>query len=151
MTFSRFCSSFLSNLYCSHSEVKLVANINWLQHIKNKVLMAQLEVRGVTVREASGSNHDGEKFFVLIKKNWSKLQPLKKIASPVVQEQFSKSLSVYAFKLFLIKQIDSKVTNFGLFFQVFLIYFVFNRRFSFSAGFYSAPFFSLLNKFFALP
>ena len=27
MTFSRFRSSFLSDLYCSHSEVKLVAKI----------------------------------------------------------------------------------------------------------------------------
>ena len=27
VTFSRFRSSFLSDLYCSHSEIKLVANI----------------------------------------------------------------------------------------------------------------------------
>ena len=31
--------------------------------------MALLEVRGVTVREASGSNPGGEEFFVLMKKN----------------------------------------------------------------------------------
>ena len=63
MTFSRFCSSFLSNLYCSHSEVKLVANINWSHHSKKKFLMAQLEVLGVTVREVSGSNPGGGKVF----------------------------------------------------------------------------------------
>ena len=61
MTFSRFRSSFLSNLYCSHSEVRLVVNINWLQHIKNTVLMAQLEVLGVTDREVSGTNPGGGK------------------------------------------------------------------------------------------
>ena len=66
-----FCllSSFLSNLYCSLSEVKLVANINWLQHIKNKVLIAQLEVLGVTVREVSGSNPRGGKVFAPMKQN----------------------------------------------------------------------------------
>ena len=36
MTFSRFRSLFLSDLYCSYSEVKLIANINWLQHIKKE-------------------------------------------------------------------------------------------------------------------
>ena len=69
VTFSRFRSSFLSNLYCSHSEVKPVANINWLQHIKKKVLMAQWEVLGVTVREVIGSNPGGERFFAPMKKN----------------------------------------------------------------------------------
>ena len=69
MTFSRFRSSFLSNLYCSHSEVKVVANINWLQ----KVLMAQLEVLGLTVREVSDSNRGGGKFFCT---HELKLQPL---------------------------------------------------------------------------
>ena len=62
MTFSRF-RLFLSILNCSHSEVKLVANINWLQHIRNKVLMEQLEVLGVTVRQVSGSNPGGGRDF----------------------------------------------------------------------------------------
>ena len=69
MTFSRFRSLFLSNLYCSHSEVKLVASLNWLQHIKNTVLMAQLEVPVVTVREVNGSNPGGGKVFAPMKKN----------------------------------------------------------------------------------
>ena len=63
MTFSRFRSSLLSNLYCSHSEVKLVANINWLQHSKNEDMMAEFEVLGVTFREVSGSHPGGEKCF----------------------------------------------------------------------------------------
>ena len=62
VTFSRFRSSFLSDLYGSHSAVKLVANINWLHYIKNKVLMTQLEVLGVTVREVNGSNPGWERF-----------------------------------------------------------------------------------------
>ena len=61
MTFLRFRSSFLSDLFCSHSEVKLVANINWLQHSKNKVLMVQLELLGVTVREVNDSNPGRER------------------------------------------------------------------------------------------
>ena len=69
MTFSRFRSSFLSDLYCSHYEVKLVAHMNWLPHIKIKVLMEQLEVLGVTVREVSGSNPGGGKVFAPMKKN----------------------------------------------------------------------------------
>ena len=56
MTFSCIRSSFLSDLFCSHSEVKLVANINWLQQSKNKVLMEQLEERVVRVQEVNGSN-----------------------------------------------------------------------------------------------
>ena len=56
VTFSRFRSSVVSDLYCSHFEVKLVANINWLQQNKNKVLREKLEVLGVTVREVNGSN-----------------------------------------------------------------------------------------------
>ena len=67
--FSRFRSSFFSDLYWSHSEVKLVANINWLQHSKNKVLIAQLEVLWVTVREVNGSNPGLERFFAPIEKN----------------------------------------------------------------------------------
>ena len=69
LTFSHFRSSFLSDLYWSHSEVKLVANINWLQHRKNKVLMAQFNVLGVTVWEVNGSNSGRERVFAPIKKN----------------------------------------------------------------------------------
>ena len=76
VTFSRFRSSFLSNLYCSQSEVKLVANINWLQHVKHKFLTAQLEVLGVTIREVGCWNPGGERFFAPMKKNSSRLQPL---------------------------------------------------------------------------
>ena len=67
MTFLRFLFSFLSDLYRSHSDVKLVANINWLQRSKNKVLMDQLEVLGVTVREGNGSSPGGDRNFCILK------------------------------------------------------------------------------------
>ena len=59
-----FTLSFFSDLYCSHSEVKLVLIINWLQHSKNKVLMAELEVLGVTVREGNGSHPGSGRVFL---------------------------------------------------------------------------------------
>ena len=64
LTFSRFRSSILSDLFCSYSEVKLVANINWLQHSKKTVLLAQLELIGVRFREVNGSNPGRGKVFV---------------------------------------------------------------------------------------
>ena len=61
MTFSSFRSSFLSDLYCSHSEVNLIASINWLQR-SNKVLMAQLALHEVMDQEVTGSNPGGGTF-----------------------------------------------------------------------------------------
>ena len=52
------------------SEVKLVANINWLQQSQNKVLIELLEVLGVTVLEVKGSNLGrGRDFFLPIMRN----------------------------------------------------------------------------------
>ena len=60
MTFSRFRSSFLSDLYCSHSEVKLVAKVkliaNRINHSKSKGLKAEWAVFLVSEREVNGSN-----------------------------------------------------------------------------------------------
>ena len=64
VTFSRFRSSFLSDLYCGHSQVQLVAKINWLQQSKEEVLMAHLEVLGGTDLVVNGSNPVGGKVFL---------------------------------------------------------------------------------------
>ena len=62
MISSCFRSSFLSDLFCSHSELKLVANI--------KLVAAKKEGTNSTVgcaygyeREVNGSNHGGVKCF----------------------------------------------------------------------------------------
>ena len=60
VTFSRFRSSFLSDLYCSHSEVKLVANIKSVTAKQNKGLIAEWSVHQVMNREVSGG---GVKYF----------------------------------------------------------------------------------------
>ena len=61
MTFSRFCSSFLSDLYCSHFEIKLVANIKSVVECRNQGQIAQLAVHMVMNREINGSIPGGVK------------------------------------------------------------------------------------------
>ena len=63
MTFSRFRSSFLSDLFCSHSEVKLVANIKSVAAYESKRQIGQSVVQKVIKREVIGSNRGGVKCF----------------------------------------------------------------------------------------
>ena len=63
MTFSRFRSSFLSDLFCSHSEVKLVANTKSVVAYESKGQIAQSEVQKVIKREVNGWNRGGVKCF----------------------------------------------------------------------------------------
>ena len=53
--FSRFCSSFLSDRYCSHSDIKLVANIK-------SVATKQKQGTGSWVVSASGFGSGGQGF-----------------------------------------------------------------------------------------
>ena len=55
-TFSRFHYAFLTDLNCSHSEVKLVPNINWLQQTNLRVCWPHWAVLLVRDQEVNGSN-----------------------------------------------------------------------------------------------
>ena len=79
VTLSRFRFSFPSNLYCSHSEVKLVAKKNWLQHNKEG-LIAEWAVLLVRKREVNGSNSGVVNYFCTLEKFLSRLHPLNYIA-----------------------------------------------------------------------
>ena len=76
VTFSRFRSSFLSGLYCSHSEVKLAANINSITTNQNgpdnRVGSASGQGSGGQLFE---SQH-GQLFLHPLRKKLSRLQPL---------------------------------------------------------------------------
>ena len=63
VSFSRFRSSFLSDVYCSHSEVNLVANIKSFLHIYSKGLITQWSERLVMYLEINGSKSSGANFF----------------------------------------------------------------------------------------
>ena len=69
-------SSFLSDLYCSHSEVKLVAKIKLIAEKEEEGFITEWAVLLVGDREGHCSNPGVVNIFAPLKKNLSRLQPL---------------------------------------------------------------------------